>query len=145
MSWVGVALEQVSGSHDHAGGAEATLETMLLPETLLERMHLTLGGQAFDGCYFGTMALDGQDRARLDTLAVEVNYARATLAGITADVRSSQIELFAQVVNQQRPRLNIARVRFPIDSDGDRCHSLTSLLTVKGESWGLNQMERVSR
>src|SRR5262245_22327034 len=35
-----VLLQQALGRHDHAGGAEATLQAMLLPEALLYRVQL---------------------------------------------------------------------------------------------------------
>src|ERR1700736_6561572 len=45
---VGVALEQLLGRHDHARGAEAALEAMLIPEGLLQRVQGRALGQSFD-------------------------------------------------------------------------------------------------
>src|SRR5437764_6990298 len=49
LGGIRVLLEQGRGGHHHARGAEPALESVLLPETLLERMQLTGTGQALDG------------------------------------------------------------------------------------------------
>jgi hypothetical protein len=41
-------------------------------------------------------------------LAIDHDHTCATLAGITPDVRTGQIELFAQIVHQQRAIFDIA-------------------------------------
>ena len=42
-------LQKLRCRHNHAGGAETALETVLLPETLLKRVKLTIGCQALYG------------------------------------------------------------------------------------------------
>src|SRR5437764_7335230 len=49
LGGIRVLLEQGRGGHHHARGAETALESVLLLETLLERMQLTGTGQALDG------------------------------------------------------------------------------------------------
>src|SRR5262245_46308019 len=45
---IGVPGEQVGGDHDHPRGTEAALESVLLPEGLLERVEAFVGRQALD-------------------------------------------------------------------------------------------------
>src|SRR5262245_9323704 len=44
-----IALEQLRRRHDHARSAESALKPVLLPEPLLDRMELAIGGHALDG------------------------------------------------------------------------------------------------
>src|SRR5437667_5286962 len=82
---IGVARQKVGGGHDHARRTEAALEAMLLPERGLERMEVVPGREALDRPYVRAVRLDGKHRARLDGHAVDVDGARAALAGIAAD------------------------------------------------------------
>ena len=45
-----LAMDQIDRGHDHAGGAEAALQAMMLAEGFLHRMQRrAVGGQALDG------------------------------------------------------------------------------------------------
>src|SRR5947208_86816 len=44
-----VPLEQLLGRHDHARRAESALESMLIPEGLLDGVQIAVGGQTLDG------------------------------------------------------------------------------------------------
>src|SRR3989337_4515444 len=74
---VRLAGEKVGGGHQHARRAEPALETVLLPEGLLERMEGARRGETFDGRNGRTVRLDGQHRAALDGQAVDQDRARA--------------------------------------------------------------------
>src|SRR5688572_23991830 len=66
-----VVLEQLDRGHDHAGRAEATLQTMHLPEALLDRIIFTIGRQSFDGFDLGAAGLDREHGAALDAASVK--------------------------------------------------------------------------
>src|SRR5207244_9612515 len=65
-----IPLEQLVGGPDHTRRAEAGLETVLLPEPLLDRMTLAVPREAIDCRYGGAVGLDREHRARLHRLAV---------------------------------------------------------------------------
>src|SRR3989441_5370693 len=65
-----IALEELGGRQDHARRAEATLQAMLLPETLLDRMEIAVLGEPFDGRDRRAVRLHREERARLHRLPV---------------------------------------------------------------------------
>jgi hypothetical protein len=80
-------------------------------------MELTVLGQTFDRRHFGAIGLNRQHGARLDALTIEQDNAGAALAGVASDMRTRQVQLFTEIVNQQCTRLDIALVLFAIDYD----------------------------
>src|SRR4029079_14270375 len=58
-----VLAEEPGSLHDHARGAEAALEAVLVPERLLERVEGGAVGPALDGLDLSTVGLDRQHRA----------------------------------------------------------------------------------
>ena len=69
----GVVGQERGGLHDHARRAEAALESVLVPERLLERVERGAVRHALDGLDLVAVRLDRQDRAGLGALAVEVD------------------------------------------------------------------------
>ena len=67
---VGLAVEQIMRAHDHAGGAEAALQTVLFPESVLKGMQLVTRRQALHGSDAAAVCLNRQDSARFDGTAV---------------------------------------------------------------------------
>src|SRR4029077_18157016 len=61
-----------------------------------------------------------QHRAGLDRLAVHQHRTRAALAGVAADVGARQAEGFAQVVNEEQARLDLAAPLDVVDRDRNR-------------------------
>ena len=116
---VGVLLEQVGRGHDEAGRAVTALQSVLIPEGLLDRVELIAVGHALDRREVAALGLDGEHRAALDRLAVHVDRARAALAGVAADVRSGQANDVSKVVHEQQPRLYLMLVLMPVDGDCD--------------------------
>ena len=114
---VRVLVEQPGRLHDHARRAEAALEAVLVPERLLERVERRAVGHALDRLDLGAVGLDGEHRARLGALAVDVDGARAAVAGVAADVRAGEAEVVAQEVDEQEPRLDVGLVRLAVDGE----------------------------
>ena len=71
-------------------------------------------GEALDGQDVGAVGLHGEHGAALHRLAVEVQAARAARRGVAADVGAGQAEGFADVVDEQRARLDLALVAVPL-------------------------------
>ena len=59
------------------------------------------------------VGLDGEHRAALHALAVEVDRAGAAVARVAADDRADLAEPFAQVVDQEQAGFDLVGVRTP--------------------------------
>src|SRR3954467_13520619 len=67
---VRVLVQQPARGHQHARGAEAALERVLLVEALLHGVELAVGLERLDRADLVALAHRREDRARLDRLAV---------------------------------------------------------------------------
>src|SRR5258708_38828344 len=104
---VGVVAQELIDGDDHPWRAEASLQTVLFPEGLLNRVQLTVGlGEALDGLDVGPVGLNGQDGARLYGDAVDQDRACAALGRVAADVRTRQSELLPNEIHQELSRLH---------------------------------------
>src|SRR5262249_54236829 len=112
---LGIPLEHLVRGQDHPGRAEATLEPVLLPEPLLDRMQLAVLGQPFDRHDLGAVALDGEERARLHRLTVHDDGARAALARVATDVGAGEPDVLADVVDEQEAGLHLVTDRLAVD------------------------------
>ena len=107
---VGIAIDDLLGRHDHAGRAEAALQSVLVPESLLHRVELAVSGQAFDGQDARAVGLHGEHGAAFDGLAVHLDRACAAQRRLAADVRSGEADDLAQVVDEEQPRLDVVGI-----------------------------------
>jgi hypothetical protein len=113
---VRVALDDLFGNHDHAGGAEAALEGVLGPESFLHGVELAFGGgEAFDGEDACAIGLDGKHAAAFDGFAVEFDGAGSAEAGLAAHVGTGEAEDFAEVVDEEQTRFDFVGVRHAVD------------------------------
>jgi hypothetical protein len=88
---VAAAPNDIERRHDHAGRAEAALQTVVLAERLLHRMQRTVRlGQPFDGRDLGALALQREQSAGFGCDAVDMDDAGAALRGVTAHMRAGQ-------------------------------------------------------
>ena len=71
-------------------------------------MKLAVGREPFDRRDLGAVGLNGQDGTALRAAAVEHDRAGAALAGVAPHVRAGQVQLFAQEVDQKRPRFDFS-------------------------------------
>ena len=83
---VGVLVEQVLGAHDHARSAVAALQTVFLPEALLQRMELAISSERLDRLDGRSVGLHREDGAALDGSAVEQHGAGAAAGRVATDV-----------------------------------------------------------
>ena len=117
LGGVGLLGEQAGRRHDHPRRAVAALQPVVLHERLLHRVQLAVGGEALDREDVGAVGLDGEHRAALHRLAVDVDGARAARRRVAADVRAGQLELLAQELHEQRPRLDVAGAGGTVDRE----------------------------
>ena len=87
---VGVVVQQVSGGHHHAGGAESALQAVFAHEPLLHRVELAAGRQALDGAHPVPVGHRGQHGAGLDRFLVQPGHAGAALRGVAAPMGSGE-------------------------------------------------------
>lgn len=113
---VGIVLEQIGGSHDHARRAKATLQTVFFPETFLNGMELAIFGQAFNGGNVAAFGLYGQGGAGFYGVAVHQHGTGTATTGITANVRTRKSQRIPEVVHQQLSGLDLAGVFFSINA-----------------------------
>src|SRR6266851_609598 len=114
-----VALQERARGHQHAGGAEAALQAVLLGEALLDGMELARLLQALDRGDLRAVGLHREHGARLDRVAVEDHGARAAVRGVAADVGAGHPEHFADEVHEQEPRLDFRLARGAVDGHAD--------------------------
>jgi len=124
FSWVWIGFQVCRSSHDHARRAETALQAMLFPESFLHCTQLPILGHTLDRRDGGAVRLRSKDRAALDRLAVDMDRARATGAGVTANVGASQSQGFSNEMNEQLSRLDLGVVLDPVDRDINRNDTL---------------------
>ena len=92
---------------------------MIFHECFLHRVHFAVCGETFDGGHCAAIGLGCQNRAAFDRFAVEVHGAGAATRCVATNVGASQFGLFADVVHEQRARLNMVRLFRTVDGDGN--------------------------
>src|SRR5919109_78452 len=119
---VAVRAEQLDAGHDHARRAEPALKRVALPERLLEWMQFAVVRQALDRGYVAAVGLDREHGARLHRVSIEMDRAGAAHRRVAADLRAREVELVADEVDEQRPRLDLRLVANAVDRERDRYH-----------------------
>ena len=97
-----VSPQQIVAGHDQPGRAEPALHTARLDERPLYLVQaITVSARdPLDGHDIASLRLRGEHEARADDLAVEVDRARSALALLACVLRSGEIEMLAQRVEQ---------------------------------------------
>src|SRR6202034_3676912 len=81
-----LAVHHIDRGHDHPGGAETALQSVVLAERLLHRMQWrAVGREALDGLDLVTIRHHRQRGAGFYRLAVEMHDAGAALRSIAPD------------------------------------------------------------
>src|ERR1041384_82586 len=114
---IGIAIEQLSRSHDHSRRTIAALQAVLLPETFLDRVEIAAGCHAFNRSHAGAVCLYGEHRARLNRLTVENHRAGAADLRFAANVGPGQSEHVSQVMDKQYTRLDIVAMSDTVHGD----------------------------
>ena len=118
FAWIRVFFHQVYRAHDHAGRAKTTLQAVVLAERFLHWMQFSVCGKAFNGFDFSAFTLDGKLSATLYGRSVDVDDTGTALAGIAADMRSGQSEVFADKLNEQGAGFDFPRYRLAVHRHG---------------------------
>ena len=83
---ISVSLKQLNRVHDHPGGTEPALKTVLFPESFLDWVQYAVLCKAFDRHNVGAIGLYGKNRARFHRLPIDQDGTRPTLRRIATDV-----------------------------------------------------------
>ena len=103
------AVDEINGGHDHAGGAETALQTVMLAEGRLHGVQFATLCQPLNGHNARALAGQSQRGAGFDRLAINMHHTGAALAGVTADMRAGEMLVFADKLHQQGARINQRR------------------------------------
>ena len=117
-----LAVHEVDRRHDHAGGAIAALEAVVLAEGRLHGVQVGALGEALDGRHDRGLTLDREDRAGLHRLPVQVDHAGAALAGVAADMGAGEAQVLAQELHEQRARVDVGGDGLTVHRQGNGGH-----------------------
>jgi len=101
---VWVFLKQLGRARDHARCAETTLKAVMFLEVLLQDVQRIRAAESFDCRDFCTIGLGHKDGAGFHGFAVHCHRAGAAVRCLAANMRSGDVEFFAQRINQQLAR-----------------------------------------
>src|SRR5690348_15081060 len=87
---------------------------MVLCKGLLDRVKLAISCQTLDRQHFALMCLDGEHGTRLDACSIQQNGAGATVTSVATKMRSSEIQVLAEQLNQKQARFYAEVIRFAI-------------------------------
>jgi hypothetical protein len=80
----------------------------MLPEHRLQGMKLAIVGcHPFDGRDRAAVRLPCKHRTGFDGITIDVNHARATLAGVATHMRSGQSKLVTEHIDQKGSSLHV--------------------------------------
>src|SRR3954447_20848532 len=80
-------------------------------------------GDALDRDDTSAVSLSRQHGAGFDRLAIDMNHTGAALAGVTANMRSGQVQVIAQKINKKGPVFYVGRDRLAIYRQIDCRHA----------------------
>src|SRR5262249_36129624 len=108
---VGMLIEESFGRDYESRRAEAALLTIVIDESLLQRMHFARFAQAFHCSDRTSLHIDGQQRTGINSLAVEQYCAGSAGPTIADALGAGQVKLVAQSVKQGDPGFKL-RTKF---------------------------------
>jgi hypothetical protein len=93
-------LEELRGSHQHAGRANSALRATVAKKRFLQRMQFSVESQAFYGLDVGSFSLHHWNQTAVHKLAVHADGTRAALAFTASFFGSGQMQIFPQNVEE---------------------------------------------
>src|SRR5665213_1214188 len=100
LRWIFMFSQQSHAGHDHAGGAIAALQRVVVEKGLLQRMQSAIVFEALDGEHLAPSNASHCNLARAGGSAVKQNGAGATASFPTSIFRPREIKVIAQNAQQ---------------------------------------------
>ena len=110
-----MAAYDVDRRHDHARRAVTALQAVIVAERRLHRVQFVAPGDTFDRGDAGARGLSRQHGTGFHCPAVDMDDAGTALAGVAADMRAGQVQLFTQKMDEKGSVLNIYRNSLTVD------------------------------
>ena len=120
----GIPLQQGLGAHHHAGDAISALRRLLLDEGALDRRRRLDRPEAFQGGDLLAFQQDQRRDAGQYGFAVDDHGAGAALTEAAPELRSAQLKIVGEHIEQRRRRINVQRMGTPIDLNCNGAHIL---------------------
>jgi hypothetical protein len=114
-------LEDGDRRADLAGRAEAALEAVMLDERGLHGVQAAGRAEALDGRDPIVLVHHGEAEACVDAAAIHDDGAGTALAVIAAFLRSGEMQVLAQRVEQRGPGIELQRARDAVHLEGHGC------------------------
>src|SRR3954462_8325549 len=130
-----VAIEERAARQHHSRRAVAALQAVLLPESFLHGVELSVLLEPLDGGDLAPVGLHREERARLHRLSVEQHGARAAMARVATDVRSRHPQVLAQEVDEEQPRLDLPLLGLSVDGHLDAMRTHGYLLPARSTAF----------
>src|SRR4030095_9464114 len=115
FGWLVRLAKEPIGGHEHSRSAIAAFDSVIFPESFLERMQSFILRQPLHGNDFIASRLHGEYHARFHRPPVPENSASTAAADDTTHVGAGKPQGVAEKMSQQRPRLDFAGIRFTVD------------------------------
>src|SRR5690242_15718942 len=96
--WLALLFEQILSCHQHSGRAKTALERVSLTKGCLQVGNFATIRKSLNGLHRASIRLHGQHQTRANDLAVDAHGARAANAVFASDMRSRELQLFAQEI-----------------------------------------------
>src|SRR5258708_1722664 len=112
-------LQYADGQHQKSRRAEPTLQAVMVPERLLQRVQLVATGEPLDSAHPRALGLHRKHQAGPYRLVVDQHGAGAADAVLAAEMRAGEAAILAQRVGQAAPRLDADRALIAVHREGD--------------------------
>jgi hypothetical protein len=113
-------FEQCDRGHDLSGRAIAALISIMLDECGLHRVQGARRAQTFNGSNLRALLHERQAQARVHSTAIDMHGAGAALAMVAPFLRACESHCFAKAIQQSGSGIDLERVIFSVDPEGDR-------------------------
>ena len=93
-----IVAQEFQGAEKHPWSEKTTLQSMVLPEGLMQRMKFAPFGEPFDRRHFRPIGLNSEDETRADGLPVEHHCTSATDPMFAAHVSAGKAQSVAEKI-----------------------------------------------
>ena len=108
-------VEKMLAAHQQTRTAEATLHGIVGYKGLLDRMQLSVCGDAFDGCDFLPNGIQRQSHARIDRSPLHDDRAGTAGATVTAYFGAGEVEPVSKHLRKGQPGFNGNGISFAVN------------------------------